>query len=139
LILLWSLVAAAQTIQELIPRERPDTPEGLIADLQDGRSPDQLYAVRELRRLARISLSDVKHRDPIRSMEARQFLVVFDDKLAPICIENLPDTKLTRPCADILGLLETESALPALNAVLPDTRRGTRRHVERAIHAIEES
>jgi HEAT repeat protein len=138
MLLLWCLNALAAPAAALTQRERPETPEALIADLRDGRPPDQLFAVRELRRLTRISIAETNHRDPIRSMEARQFLIVFDDALAPTCTELLGSPRLTRSCADILGMLETGAALPALEAALPDARRATRRHIERAIRAIKE-
>ncbi len=138
MLLLLSLTASAQSIREPVPRPRPETPEELIAGLGGSHAPDQLYAARELRRLTRMSLKEVASRDAIRSLEARQFLAVFDNTLAPLCIELLPDPKLTRPCADILGLLETDAALPALRARQPETTRGTQRSIERAIQTIEE-
>ena len=51
------------------------------------------------------------------SMEARQFLVIFDDRLAPACITLLPSRHLQRPCVDILGMLQAQAALTPLLAL----------------------
>ena len=138
MLLLLSITASAQSIKEPVPRPRPETPEELVSALGGSHAPDQLCAARELRRLTRMSLKETASRDPIRSLEARQFLAVFDNTLAPLCIELLTEPKLTRPCADILSLLETDAALPALKARLPETARGTQRSIERAIQTLEE-
>ena len=136
--LLWSLAAAGQAAPlEPAERERPDTPEELIADLIDGRDVDQLYAARELRRLAAVALGDLSSRDPIRSMEARQYLVIFDDQLAPACIEQLGNTRLRRPCIDILGKLGTTAALEPLQALRSETGWLMTRRIDRAVKRIE--
>jgi len=138
MLLLWSLTAVAAG-PGIAPRARPTTPEALIADLLEGKPSDQLFAVRELRRLTRQKLTDLKHRDPVRSLEAKQFLVVFDEQLAPACVEHLSAPKLRAQCADILSLLETKDALPALYRALPDANRRSQRRIMHAIEAIEES
>ena len=137
-VMLWSLSAAGQEAMRPAERERPESPEGLIADLIDGREPDQLYAARELRRLTSVALSNLKSRDPIRSMEARQYLVIFDDQLAPACITHLSRPRLQRPCADILGMLQTEDALVPLQAIRSDARWPKSRRIDRAIGRIKE-
>jgi hypothetical protein len=137
-VLLWSLVAVGQVALGPAERERPDTPEGLIADLIDGRDADQLYAARELRRLTSVALRDHNGRDPIRSMEARQFLVIFDDRLAPACITLLTSRHLQRPCVDILGMLQAEAALTPLLALKSEASWPRRRRIDRAIGRLKE-
>ena len=62
----------------------------------------------------------------------------FDRKLAPRCTEYIEVPALTVPCADILRLLETTDALPALREALATTTKGrARRRLSRTIDALE--
>ena len=139
MLLLVTVLSASGQTRDDFQRQRPTAPEDLIADLSEGRPPDQLFAARELRRLIREELKDLDHRDPVRSMEARQNLALFDRVLAPMCVEKLSVEPLTASCADILGLLETEDALPALREVQESTTGRAQRRAVRAIERIEES
>ena len=110
-----------------------------MSDFLDGRPSDQLFAVRELKRLIRVSLTQERSRDPIQAIEARQSLVLFDEALAPACMERITDERLGSTCADILGLLETDAALPVLNEALQLAQKRNARRIRRAIRDIEES
>ena len=119
---------------------KPTTEAELLEDLLDGRESEQLFAARELRRQARVAVQQLYARDELTALEARQTLARFDETLAPVCMDVLVRPALTAACADILGTLETQAALPALQAALASAeRRSARRHLEDAIQAIDQS
>jgi len=99
-----------------------------------------LFAARELRRQVRWALR-VTSRDEGASLSASEgwlMLEDFDRSLAPACIKGLDEPNISGPCATILGLLETEAALPALQESLHKTRRPqVRRKTQRAINNIQ--
>jgi len=111
----------------------------LLKDLQEGDHAEKRFAARELRRQARLALRGQGSSSPVRAVESRQLLSDFDHSVAPLCIEQLDDPWTRRHCADILGMLETESALPSLEQrlIVEDSRR-TRRHLQRAIDRIHD-
>lgn len=123
---------------QLLPT-KPTQEVDLLADLLDGREGEQIFAARELRRQVEAAIRQLYFRDEVMVLEARQSLARFDEALAPLCIEVLERPSLTVPCADILGALETQAALPVLRDALEGaTKRGVRRHLAAAIAAIEQ-
>ena len=116
--------------------------EDYLADLSSKDRPDRLYAARELRRRVRNASRAAEGRiGTLRSEEARHTLALFDAQLAPKCIELLalhPD--LRGPCADILGTLRTDDALPVLLEHAANEERGwVERKLARAAERIKQS
>jgi len=109
------------------------------SDLVGTDAPKRLYAARVLRRRVRTAWRlAVRDGTDMHVLEARQTLSEFDSLIAPRCIRQLDVPATLRPCAQILGLLETRSALPFLK----DQRERadgwiTRRIIGKAIGRIE--
>jgi len=116
----------------------PDTFDGLLTGLNSSDPNDQQFAVRELRRRVRSALSSVGSTNELVSTGAQQDLMDYDQRLAPVCVTKISNNELTRFCADILGLLETQNALTALNLATEQPQTSfTQRRIQRAIHKIE--
>ena len=81
-----------------------------------GQDPhDRLFAARVIRTRVREAWRWAGGAtDQLRAIEARQMLSTFDVLVAPRCTRQLSVANLLRPCAQILGMLEFEAALPAL-------------------------
>ncbi|MEL6345682.1 MAG: hypothetical protein AAFV53_21415 [Myxococcota bacterium] len=110
----------------------------LLRTLQHGRQPEQIDAAKDLRRHVRLMISHLGFKDMALSMEARQSLSDLDETLAPVCISKLPQEHLMGVCAEILGMLETTEALPALELALEATEnRGARRKVQRSVDHLQ--
>lgn len=120
--------------------QQPETPKDLVAKLRQGSRGERKYAARELRRVVRDAVQAERHADPdsIRGLEARQTLAELQDPLGLACVASLSDPAIARNCAEILGMLEFESAIAPLRAALEvDPRWRTRRAMERALTDLE--
>ncbi|MEL6345943.1 MAG: hypothetical protein AAFV53_22720 [Myxococcota bacterium] len=112
--------------------------ERLLRDLVGERRSSQVYAARELRRQARMTVLLLHEPDQDTVMEARLRLSDFDKQLAPACVSVLDQPHVTFLCADILGTLETTSALPALEATFQAAdKRRNRKSLERNIDRLQ--
>ncbi|MGB0640701.1 MAG: hypothetical protein ACPGTU_15285 [Myxococcota bacterium] len=120
----------------------PDTSlERYAHDLIGQNSADRLYAARVLHRRVREAWrTSVKDSSDIRVIEAKQTLADFDTLVAPKCIRQLKVSNTLRPCASILGMLETEAAVDALKWQLgQENSRRNRRVINRALGRIQAS
>jgi hypothetical protein len=146
-LLLGWLVGAAWGLDQssvMVPRDpsanqEAPTPADLMRHLAGDDVPDRLLAARDLRRMARrsLKLSNRERGDELVINDALVQLAELDRLAAPTCTALLTAGGVARPCADLLGILETAAALPALHAALPTASRSNRRHIERAIKRIE--
>lgn len=134
LLLLRAALAAPPT--PIAPELEMD-PQQLVANLKGDVLKDRVYAARELRRQARLAVADLSSSDDLRAAEARLRLEALDSDVAPACIAALPDPKVSGLCADVLRVLETTEALPALRAELPGARGAQARKLSKAIHFLE--
>ena len=76
--------------------------------------------------------------DDLTRAGALQVLTDFDQQVAPTCIRHLAVTEITGACAEILRVLETRAALPALQAQLQvETRRRVKKRLKKAIERLE--
>ena len=103
-----------------------------------GQDPhDRLFAARVIRARVREAwrwAGGGAHQ--LRTIEARQNLSNFDVMVAPRCIRQLSEPNVMRPCAQILGMLESKAALSALQQAYKSTEN---RRSKRALHhAIEQ-
>lgn len=97
-------------------------------------------AARALRRRARGLLRDAERARPGSEgeQEALIELAAYDEVAAPRCIEALVHADVVGACADLLGLLETQSATDALQAAQQRTdRRRVERRIDRALDRIQ--
>ncbi len=141
--LLASPAARAQPGAQVV-QTGPRTFDDYLGQLLEPDASDRLFAARELRRRVRraVRLARRGDRASLAVADALASLDDFDRYLAPRCIEAVEHTErfgnILVPCADILGLLGTREALPALRAAREaETRRRPRRHLDRAVQAIE--
>lgn len=120
---------------------RADTSsEHYVSELSNARASQRLYAVRVLEARVRRAIQATEHHAPgdLEFDDATSELQLFDEALAPACVAVLGERNVAPACADILGLLETKAALPALEAAqkAPVSNRAAR-HIRRAIGLIE--
>ena len=131
---------AAGTIpQTPIPQDTTD--QRYANDLDGADKHKRLFAARVLlRRTNEAARIGSRSSEDIRVMEARQRLADFDTLVAPKCIRLLATPNVSRPCARILGLLETQAAIAPLQA-LEDSADTfcTRRAARWALRRIEGS
>ena len=109
-------------------------------DLLGDDVPRRTYAARVLLRQVRVArrVSARRYGDPMDIDSARQALLDYDKVVAPKCIESLGVAGVTRPCILILELLETESAIPALQQHLNiGSSAANQRLTRRAIATIQ--
>jgi hypothetical protein len=142
LVLLWGLTATtAQAAGPLkgLPIKQDTSTLRYASDLVGSDAPNRLYAVRVLRRRVRTAWRlAVKDGSDMHLLEARQTLSEFDSLVAPRCIRQLDVPATLRPCAQILGMLETSAALPSLRKQLAQPNGwSTRRAIDKAIRRIE--
>lgn len=140
--LLWLLLCpAARAVGNAgIPGQQPPTVQELAQDLGDGDAPERRFAARSLRGMVRqdVRRSARANAPGVDLAEARLALQVYDDLVAPACIEALTLPEVTGACADILRQLETPAALEPLRAaLLVEVRNGARRRLARAIRFLE--
>jgi len=124
-----------------LPISQDTTTARYAADLVGNDGPKQTYAARVLRRRVRSAWRvAARNRDDLQTIEARQMLGEFDALVAPRCIRQLSNPGTLRPCAQILGMLETKAALEPLRMALAQSRpRCTRKAIERAIFRLEDA
>ena len=132
-------VARASNPTWMGPQREPTLGE-YINDLDSDVAPDRLYAARVLRSRVKLALRQSGWRDPLYAAAAAQDLSDFDRSVAPLCVEGLALRNITRPCADILRLLETADAIGPLRAAADaEDRAGVARRLRAAALAIEEA
>jgi hypothetical protein len=134
--LMTLLVVAAIPTQ---PAKAEPSIEDRIDQLESEIPKKRRLAAMELRRMTRkyTRVADREHGDEVQIMEARQALMVFDDELTRTCVQQLPVENLTGLCADILGMLGSETAEAPLESQLQhEDRRGIARRIEKALEAI---
>jgi hypothetical protein len=122
-----------------VPIQQDTSLERYANDLVGEDASDRLYAARVLRRRVREAwrLAGRSGAD-LRIIEARQTLSHFDILIAPRCIRQLSVPNTRKACAAILGMLETESALPDLHkAEAMSNSRSNTRAFRVAIQRIE--
>lgn len=138
-VLAWApLTANATGPLHGIPIQQDQSIERYANDLIGDDKSDRLFAARVLRNRVREAwrLAGRAGTD-LRVIEARQTLSHFDTLVAPRCIRQLDVANTRRACASILGMLETEAALPALRkAANSTTNRAEARVIRTAIRRI---
>ena len=121
----------------------PSTPHGVekyAQDLTHANSARRRFAARVLRRRARTARRHAARTagDDLMRAEAQQTLTDFDHLVAPSCTHHLDLPEITAPCADILRLLQTQSAMESLEKQLSvETRSHAQRRLQRAITQIK--
>jgi hypothetical protein len=113
--------------------------ERYVHDLIGQDPSDRLFAARVLHRRVREAwrLSSRESAD-INVIEAKQTLSDFDTMVAPKCIRQLKVTNTMRPCASILGMLETQDAVqPLLEQRDQERSRRNIRAINRALERIQ--
>ncbi len=117
----------------------PDTMQGYAQDLVGEDAANRVLAARALRRRIKVELRGLRGpAGSVSRMEALADLADYDNVVAPACIEGLSVANTRRPCADILRMLETRDALPALAAARDaEPRKGVRRRLDRALISIQ--
>ena len=109
---------AAGTVPQA-PVARDTSDERYANDLDGGDKHKRLFAARVLlRRVAEAARVGNRTTVDIGVMEARQRLADFDRIVAPKCLRLLSNSNIDRQCARMLGLLETQSAVEPLNALI---------------------
>ena len=108
-------------------------------DLDGGDKHKRLFAARVLlRRVSEAARVGNQTTADIQVMEARQRLEDFDRLVAPKCMRLLNTSNIARPCARMLGLLETADAVEPLRVlVTSDPGFCTKRAAQWAIKRIE--
>jgi len=125
-----------------------ETVEDWVRDLQKKDPAKRLFAARTIRTELRVALNQSAN-SPSGSIRADEALARLDDfeKLAaPVCIahiENADDPnrgnakKLALSCGDILGMLQTDAAIPALKARAAKENGRLQRRLTRNLNKIE--
>ena len=121
------------------PVRQDTTTERYADDLVGQDVSDRLYAARVLLRRVRTAWRVAGRKgDALQTIEARQTLANFDQLVAPRCIRQLAVRNVRIPCTQILGMLETKEAVPALQQVtLASLSSREHRIVLRTIRRIE--
>ena len=118
----------------------PDTSlERYVHDLVGQDAADRLFAARVLHRRVREAWRlATRTSGEMNVIEAKQTLVDFDTMVAPKCIRQLKVANTVRPCAAILGMLETEAAVqPLLDQRDRERKRRNIRVIDRALLRIQ--
>lgn len=115
--------------------------ERYVQDLVGQDSADRLFAARVLHRRVREAWrNSAKDSSEIKVIEAKQTMADFDTLVAPKCIRQLSVANTLRPCASILGMLETEEAVtPLIEQRDQEESRRNRRVIDRALSRIQAS
>lgn len=122
------------------PRKPPPTLAKYVQDLTHSNAARRSYAGRVLLRQVKSArrAAATGPEDDLTKAGAMQVLVDFDQQVAPTCTRHLNVREITAACADILRLLETQTALSALQAQLQvETRRKVKKRLQKAISRIE--
>jgi len=126
--------------EDMPPRVLFSVPQ-LAKDLDKGSKADKNFAVREIKRQIRNLLRELRTKDELYTIEPMFQLKEFDALVAPVCIEDVKEhNEMTGHCADILRMLETKEALPALYTAAEQTGKldkATMKRVQKAIDVIE--
>jgi len=136
---LWSSQALAAGV--VAAGQAPPGVDDYLADLDGGDKAKRRLAARSLRGMLRGELrrASTKNSADISHIEALMLLDDLDRRLVPRCVEVLQEPALMVPCADILRLLETTTAIPALQqAIATRTSRRAHRHLRRALQILNE-
>ena len=136
---LWAANSWAAGPLHGVPIPQDTSLERYASDLVGEDSHKRLFAARVLRTRVREAWRVAgRNTDDFRNTEALQTLSDFDTLIAPRCIRQLKVQNTLRPCAKILGMLETETALPALRSAMQETKvRRSQRVIGVAIKRIE--
>ena len=135
----WNAIAAGPLTT--MPIDQDTSTERYASDLLGSDVSERLYAARVLRRRVRSAWRIAgRNGAGLHAIEARQTLAHFDVVVAPRCIRQLTMKGIRVPCAQILGMLETNDALPALKTAAKRTLSAReQRAVEVAIGRIKGS
>jgi HEAT repeat protein len=124
------------------PKRPQPTLAKFVSDLTGASSAKRALAGRTLLSQVKRARKDAARwpeGDLVRA-EALARLTDFDQLVAPACARELRIPEVTSACAEILGLLETRSALPKLEAQLAvEERRRVRRRLAQAIKRIKQA
>ena len=144
--LLFLLVATPALAQETEdPASSSPQPNGqkstaqYLTELDGDDAPERLYAARVLRGQLRHSLAVEAHARPgsLASDDARAVLVELIERLPIACTNALAFKNTVASCADVLVMLDARGSLPVLEQTLAgETRKGARKHLEKAIAAL---
>lgn len=139
--LLPLLLGSGSRFQQAHSPQPVDTSnERYVNDLLGNDASDRLYAARTLRSRLKVALRDAErgNGETLRSIDALAALDDFDVMVAPACVEALERRNVAHHCAEMLGLLGYEPAVPALEAALadPETSRRLRKQAARALEAM---
>ncbi len=133
-------VLMASGSRYLLTPDSPDTSlDRYLADLNGTDRSDRLFAARELKSRLKKALRDVKpsRQASLAYAESQAILGDFQQMVVPACVQALDLANVAPVCADILGLMESREAIPALRASLkssPPPR--LYRHINRALKRI---
>lgn len=134
------------------PSRPPIPPQAESAQLQDrsiedwarmlrgSDRADRRLAARELLRQVRAARRAAEHAraGSVEELESRQSLAHLREALERPCTVSLEVADVARACAQMLGLLELSSALPALEAALAaEPPKRTAKAIVKAIEEIE--
>jgi len=138
--LLPCLVAAGPNRARMPTTVRDESLERYVGDLLGTDPQNRAYAARTLRAQLKITLRqyDRAREGSLGRDDAAGVLDDYDALVAPACMQVLGTRGTTSACADILGWLETQDALPMLEALssAPPTHCAGRR-IHRAIARIQ--
>jgi hypothetical protein len=138
--LIWSGVALGVGQSKNNPVKTEPSLHQYARDLVGDDVPRRTYAGRVLLRQVRVArrVAARRYGDPMEIDSARQALLDYDKVVAPKCINSIGVAGLARPCILILELLETESAIPALEQHLNiSSSTANQRLIRRAIATIQ--
>ena len=148
LLLSTALAAPPVRTKPAVANTPYETVEDWVRDLQKKDPAKRLFAARTIRTELRVALNQAA-KSPAGSIRGDEALARLDDfeKLAvPACIahiENADDPnrgnakKVALSCGDILGMLKTDEAVPALKARAAKENGRLQRRLTRNLKKIE--
>ena len=100
--------------------------EHFVSDLRGKNRSDRKYAARVLRNRLRAADRSVRHARPgsLRYDEGAAIIEDFTLQVAPACVASLQQRNVAAICADILGILQVDSARQPLEALAADAPSG---------------
>jgi len=140
-LVLWPGSALAVGTIPNSPVHQDTSSERYINDLDSADANLRIFAARVLlRRTKEAARIGNRESTDLRVLEARAVLSAFDVSLAPRCTRLLSTKNVARPCAQILGILETQKAIAPLKALIArDPARCVRRSASHAIERIQDA
>jgi hypothetical protein len=139
LALLPSLLGSGSRFQQSHSPQPVDVSnERYVNDLQGSDKSDRLYAARTLRSRLRVAMNELDA--PEGSLRQLDAIATMDDLhhlAAPACIEALASRNVAHHCAQMLGWLGYEPAVPALEAMLSPDSEASKRAQRQAARALE--